>query len=639
MEKKKLSRKEMKGAAKKVLKKHYWVLVVLCLILAFFNVEFASSLDVIESTSDTEELEQLLSDDGVAEDLDQRYGVSDGTSFYDFIYSAVKKGLPETIQAIQQKEQELRDSSDKRSAFGTTNGVFAGLVDNFSTGHIWVVLLTAITSFSGDGEISLFLMALGFILATTFFLFWIENIMIVVERRFFLEARTYDKLVLGRFNYIIRLRCWWKVVKTMGLCFIYKTLWRLTIIGGVIKEYSYRMVPYIVAENPDMKPNEVITLSRKMMDGHKWECFVLDLSFLGWAILGFITYHVLDIFFVNPYIVATNSEYYAAYRDEAKKLGIKNADKLNDRYLYEKAGDSAIRQVYPDVIEELDKEMPRPAPLKGIPGILANWFGIILRLTPEEKAFEEAELHEQKYRSLAEEVRGEVYPARLFPVPVKKRRKTGSNVSYNRHYTISSLVAMYFIFAMVGWIWEVTLHFITHHEFANRGTLHGPWLPIYGTGALIVLIVLYRARSKPWLLTILTVVLCGVLEYFSGWYCEVFKGRSYWNYQGYFLNLHGRICAEGLLVFALAGVAVTYALGPYLDDLIRKIPLKVIVPILTVLVLCFIGDQIYTSFYPNLNTGETGNNADRDKDSSGAPAAAAAFAETAGAPIFMDVGL
>ena len=159
MEKKKLSRKEMKGAAKKVLKKHYWVLVVLCLILAFFNVEFASSLDVIESTSDTEELEQLLSDDGVAEDLDQRYGVSDGTSFYDFIYSAVKKGLPETIQAIQQKEQELRDSSDKRSAFGTTNGVFAGLVDNFSTGHIWVVLLTAITSFSGDGEISLFLMA------------------------------------------------------------------------------------------------------------------------------------------------------------------------------------------------------------------------------------------------------------------------------------------------------------------------------------------------------------------------------------------------------------------------------------------------------------------------------------------------
>ena len=118
----------------------------------------------------------------------------------------------------------------------------------------------------------------------------------------------------------------------------------------------------------------------------------------------------------------------------------------------------------------------------------------------------------------------------------------------------------------------------------------------------------------------------------------MFKGRSYWNYQGYFLNLHGRICAEGLLVFALAGVAVTYALGPYLDDLIRKIPFKVIVPILTVLVLCFIGDQIYTSFYPNLNTGETGNNADRDKDSSGAPAAVAAFAGMDGMPAFADSG-
>ena len=638
MDKTKLSRKEMKGAAKKVLKKHYWVLVVLCLILAFFNVEFASSMDVFESSSDIEELEQILNNDGVEEELDQSYGVTQGTSFYDFVNSALNRGLPETIRTIQQKEQELRDSSDKRSAFGTTNGVFAGLVDNFSTGHIWVVLLTAITSFSGSGEISLILMALGFLVATTFFLFWVENIMIVVERRFFLEARTYDKLVLGRFNYIIRLRCWWKVVKTMGLCFIYKTLWRMTIIGGLIKEYSYRMVPYIVAENPDMKPNEAITLSRKMMDGHKWECFVLDLSFLGWMLLGFITFHVLDIFFVNPYTVATNSEYYAAYRDEAIRLGIKNADKLNDKYLYEKAGDGAIKQVYGDVIAEIGKEMPRPAPLTGIPGILAHWFGVILRFTPEEKAFEEAELHEQRYRSLAEEVRGEVYPTRLFPVPVKKRRKTGSNVSYNRHYTVSSLVAMFFIFAMFGWVWEVTLHFITHHEIVNRGTLHGPWLPIYGTGAMIVLLVLYRVRSKPWLLTILTVLLCGVLEYFSGWYCEVFKGRSYWNYQGYFLNLHGRICAEGLLVFALAGVAVTYAIGPYLDDLIRKIPRKIILPILAVLTVCYIGDQIYTSGHPNTNTGETSNNADRDNEVSKTEKAAAAFAGITGVPEVTDIG-
>ena len=633
MDKTKLSRKEMKSAAKKVLKKHYWILMVLCVILAFFNVEFASSMDVIELSSAPRDVNEIVTGEAPVDEQESKFGVDGGGGFYDFFAAAVEYGLPETIEAVQQREQNLRENSDKNSAFGTTNGVFAGMVDNFSTGHIWVVLLKAITSFSGNNEFSLFIMMIAALILVVFFLFWIENIMIVIERRFFLEARTYDRLVLGRFNYIVRVRCWWNIVKTMGLCFIYKGLWNLTIIGGIIKKYSYMMVPFIAAENPQMKPNEVITLSRKMMDGHKWEFFLLDLSFLGWQLLGLLTYHVVDIFFVNPYIVSTYSEYYTAYRAEAKRLGIKNADKLNDRYLYEKAGDGAIGQAYADVIEELKKEIPAPAPPTGISGILANWFGIILRNTPEEKAFEEAELHEQKYRSLAEEVHGEAYPARLFPVPVKKRRETGSNVSYKRHYTVSSLVAMFFVFAMFGWFWEVTLHFITHHEFVNRGTLHGPWLPIYGTGAMIVLLVLYRVRSKPWLLTLLTVVLCGVLEYFSGWYCEVFKGRSYWNYQGYFLNLHGRICAEGLLVFALAGVAVTYAIGPYLDDLIRKIPIKVIVPILAVLCLCYFGDQIYTSGHPNTNTGETENNADRGKDG----ASAAAFSGIVGVPEMMEI--
>ena len=639
MDKTKLSRREMKSAAKKVLKKHYWILVVLCLILSFFNVEFASSMDIIELSSDAQDVVEITEGETTVDEQASKFGVDAGAGFYDFVNAAAENGLPETIQAIQEREQNLRETTDKNSAFGTTNGVLAGMVDNFSTGHIWVVLLKTVTNFSGDNEFSLLIMMFVSLTLVVFFLFWVENIMIVIERRFFLEARTYDKLVLGRFNYIFRIRCWWKVVKIMGLCFIYKGLWNLTIIGGVIKSYSYKMVPFIAAENPQMKPNEVITLSRKMMDGHKWEFFVLDLSFIGWQLLGLLTYHVLDIFFVNPYIVSTYSEYYAAYRDEAKRLGIENADKLNDRYLYEKAGEGAIRQAYGDVIEELAKEIPEPAPLKGIPGILANWFGVINRNTPEERAFEEAEIHEQKYRSLAEEVRGEVYPGRLFPVPVKKRRETGSNVSYRRHYTVSSLVAMFFIFAMFGWFWEVTLHFITHHEFVNRGTLHGPWLPIYGMGAMIVLTLLYRVRSKPWLLTILTVVLCGVLEYFSGWYCEVFKGRSYWNYQGYFLNLHGRICAEGLMVFALAGVAVTYAIGPYLDDLIRRIPIKVIVPILAVFVVCFMGDQIYTKGHPNTNTGETSNNADRNKEGSQAAPAAAAFAGIGGLPAYINTGV
>ena len=64
------------------------------------------------------------------------------------------------------------------------------------------------------------------------------------------------------------------------------SLWCLTIVGIFIKRYSYILVPYIIAENPKIKTLDAINLSRKMMDGHKWECFKLELSYIGWLILG-----------------------------------------------------------------------------------------------------------------------------------------------------------------------------------------------------------------------------------------------------------------------------------------------------------------------------------------------------------------
>ena len=66
---------------------------------------------------------------------------------------------------------------------------------------------------------------------------------------------------------------------------LYLILWSFTIIGLFVKSYSYFLVPYIMAENPTMGANEAITLSRRMMKGHKWECFVMQLSFLGWHVL------------------------------------------------------------------------------------------------------------------------------------------------------------------------------------------------------------------------------------------------------------------------------------------------------------------------------------------------------------------
>ena len=110
------------------------------------------------------------------------------------------------------------------------------------------------------------------------------------------------------------------VVKTMFFRDLYSFLWSLLfVIPGIIKRgYSYRLVPYILADNPKMDANEAITLSRRMMNGHKWNAFVLDLSFLGWYILGLLAF-VVGTLFVHPYYYSTDAQLYLTLRDSAQQ--------------------------------------------------------------------------------------------------------------------------------------------------------------------------------------------------------------------------------------------------------------------------------------------------------------------------------
>ena len=104
---------------------------------------------------------------------------------------------------------------------------------------------------------------------------------------------------------------YWRNVKTLFLRDLFRFLWGLLLfVPGIIKRYSYRMAPYILADRPELSGTEVLTLSRQMMNGHKWKTFVLDLSFLGWNILSALTFGLLGVFYVNPYRQCTNAELY-----------------------------------------------------------------------------------------------------------------------------------------------------------------------------------------------------------------------------------------------------------------------------------------------------------------------------------------
>lgn len=110
-----------------------------------------------------------------------------------------------------------------------------------------------------------------------------------------------------------------RTVITVLLMDIYTFLWTmLLIVPGIIKSYSYMLTPYILEDHPEMTPNEAITRSREMMDGNKMKAFVLDLSFLGWHILGAVTCGLVTLFYTLPYTANTHAAVYEAIRQECE---------------------------------------------------------------------------------------------------------------------------------------------------------------------------------------------------------------------------------------------------------------------------------------------------------------------------------
>ena len=102
---------------------------------------------------------------------------------------------------------------------------------------------------------------------------------------------------------------------------IFIFLWTLLlIVPGIVKSYEYRMVPYILAENPDLSREEVFALSKRMMDGDKMNTFILDLSFIGWAILTILTCGLVGIFYYQPYLALTEAALYQTLKKKVDRF-------------------------------------------------------------------------------------------------------------------------------------------------------------------------------------------------------------------------------------------------------------------------------------------------------------------------------
>ena len=98
-------------------------------------------------------------------------------------------------------------------------------------------------------------------------------------------------------------------------------LWTLLlIVPGIYKAYCWRLVPFIIADNPELSGKEARAKSNAMMNGSKWASFVLDLSFVGWKLVGALTFGILNIVFTNPYEAATDTELYLELKSQTSGL-------------------------------------------------------------------------------------------------------------------------------------------------------------------------------------------------------------------------------------------------------------------------------------------------------------------------------
>lgn len=188
---------------------------------------------------------------------------------------------------------------------------------------------------------------------------------------------------------------------------------------------------------------------------------------------------------------------------------------------------------------------------------------------------------------------------------VKSKVDEPARSSAELEHTWLNYILLFVTCAVIGWIWEVLISLLQHGTFVNRGFLHGLWLPIYGFGALGIVILLDRFKDRPWLVFLSSALLCGVLEYTTGWYLETFKHLKWWDYSSTFLNIDGRVCGLSLLTFGLAGLVVIYFIYPHLTRIFNHIKLQPKKIICFALVLLFLADFIYSTDNPNTGEGIT----------------------------------
>lgn len=173
------------------------------------------------------------------------------------------------------------------------------------------------------------------------------------------------------------------------------------------------------------------------------------------------------------------------------------------------------------------------------------------------------------------------------------------NSATEKRFTVDALCYLFLIFlsgCLVGWIYEEIFYAFTEGMLRNRGILYGPWLPIYGLGALCIY-AMKPLRKNPVLLFTLCVVITGVVEYVIGYVGINFFHIRLWDYRNLFLNIGGIICFRSVVSFGLLGLFFHYVLEPLSYRLYKRLNPAVIHAVCAGIAAVFLIDCVVSAIF------------------------------------------
>lgn len=278
------NRAELKGKAKFSFKRNYWKSVLISLLLAF-----------------------IVGGGGTGAGSFAR-GLSDGVSGSDESYTDDYDYNDGDYDDDYYDDDSYDDESEYDIIRDFSNGFAEGFADGASHGPSGTAF--AALAIFGITFIIIFLILMSVVILLDVF---ICNPIEVGCKRFYVRNLN-ESAQVGNVGFAFD-NHYKNITKTMFFRDLYTILWTLLfIIPGIVKSYEYQMIPYLLAENPQMSREQAFAESKRMMSGQKWRAFVLDLSFIGWNILSAITLGILGIFYVQPYMDATHAALYEALR-------------------------------------------------------------------------------------------------------------------------------------------------------------------------------------------------------------------------------------------------------------------------------------------------------------------------------------